>query len=147
MPELIPFRDYPILFVDDEEMAVVTFKHLFKNDFTIYTASNGEEALHFLSTHPEIALIVTDQRMPKMTGLELLIHVSEKYSNTINILITAYPDLALVVGAINKGNLFRYITKPYEEAFLKENILQGIERYHLLAIREHFYRTNKPSLL
>jgi DNA-binding NtrC family response regulator len=141
--EPIPFKDYPILFVDDEKWAIVTLQRLFKDDFTIYTASNGEEALQVISAHPEITLIATDQRMPRMTGLELLIQVAEKYPKIINVLITAYSDLALVIGAVNKGNLFRYIGKPYEEEFLKRTIMDGIERYHLLGVREHFYATNK----
>jgi len=145
MLESIPFKEYPILFVDDEEMAVVIFNRLYKDDFTIYTASNGEEALQVLRAHPEIALIVTDQRMPKMTGLELLIHAAEQYPRTINILITAYSDLSLVIDLVNKGNLFRYVGKPYEEAFLKRTLIQGIERYHLLGVRERFYAANHPS--
>ena len=145
MQELIPFREYPILFVDDEEMAVVTFKHLYKDDFTIHTASNGEEALKMLAAHPEIVLIATDQRMPKMTGLEVLIQVAQKYPKIINILITAYSDLALIIEVVNKGNLFRYISKPYEEEFLKRTIMQGIERYHLLAIRDRFFMANREN--
>jgi len=143
MQDSIPFKDYPVLFVDDEEMAGITFKHLFQEDFTIYTAQNGEEALQVLEQHSDIALVATDQRMPKMCGLDLLIAVAEKYPEKINILITAYSDLSLIVGALNKGNLFRYISKPYEEEFLKRTIIQGIERYHLLAIRDRFYAANK----
>jgi DNA-binding NtrC family response regulator len=142
MLESIPFKDYPVLFVDDEEMAVITFKNLYKDDFTIHTALNGEEALSVLKAHPEIALIATDQRMPKMTGLELLTQIAQKYPRMINILITAYSDLALVIEVVNKGNLFRYISKPYEEEFLKRTIIQGIERYHLLAVRERFFADN-----
>ncbi len=145
--ESVPFKNYPILFVDDEEMAVVTFEHLFKDHFTIYIASNGVEALNLLEAHPEIALIATDQRMPKMTGLELLIHVAEKYPKIINILITAYSDLALVIKAINKGNLFRYIGKPYEEEFLKQTIFQGIEKYHMVSVRERFYADHRYKTL
>jgi len=142
----ISFKDYPILFVDDEEMAVVTFQHLYKDVFTIHTALNGEEALRVLEKHPEIVLIATDQRMPKMTGLELLIEVAEKYPKMINILITAYSDLALVIDLVNKGNLFRYIGKPYEEEFLQRTLFQGIEKYHLLAVRENFYAANRAAI-
>jgi len=143
MLESTPYKDYPVLFVDDEEQAIITFKNLFKDDFTIYTAQNGEEALKILEEHKEIALVATDQRMPKMCGLDLLTIVVEKYPKIINILITAFADLALVIGAVNKGNLYRYIGKPYEEEFLKRTIIQGIERYHMLAVRNHFFDTNK----
>jgi len=143
MLESIPFKNYPVLFVDDEPMASITFKHLFKDDFTIYTASNGKDALEVLERHPEIALVVTDQRMPVMSGLELLMHVAEKYPKMINVLVTAYTDLALVIEAINKGNIFRYIGKPYEEEFLKQTMVTGIEKYHRIKVRDDFYAANK----
>ena len=147
MLESIPFKDYPILFVDDEEMAVATFKRLYSDDFTIHTAFNGKEALQILERHPEIALIATDQRMPVMSGLTLLTHVALKYPRIINVLITAYSDLLLVIELVNKGNLFRYIGKPYEEEFLRRTLIQGIERYHLLDVRERFYATHNAALL
>jgi DNA-binding NtrC family response regulator len=143
MLESLPFKNYPILFVDDEAMAIITFKHLFQDDFTIYTAQNGKEALQVLEAHPEIAIVATDQRMPVMSGLDLLMIIAQKYPEKINILITAYSDLALVVEAINKGNLFRYISKPYEEEFLKQTLMQAINRYHLLAIREDVFKAHQ----
>lgn len=143
MLESTSYKDYPILFVDDEEMAIITFKHLFKDEFTLYTACNGKQALEMLEAHPDIAIVATDQRMPVMCGLDLLIAVAERYPEKINILITAYSALSLIVGALNKGNLFRYISKPYEEDFLKRTIIQGIERYHLLSMREHFFQNHR----
>ncbi len=143
MIESVPYKNYPVLFVDDEEMAVVTFQRLFKNDFTIYTALNGEQAIEVLEAHPEIALIATDQRMPKVSGLELLIHVAEKYPAIINILITAYSDMALIIKAVNCGNLYRYIAKPYEEPFLKRTIMDGLNRYHQFNERELFFAKYK----
>lgn len=139
MVEPVPYKNYPVLFVDDEEMAIITFQRLFKNDFTIYTASNGEEALEVLKAHPDIALVATDQRMPRVSGIELLIHVVETHPRMINLLLTAYSDLALVVRAVNEGNLYRYIAKPYEETFLKRSIIQGLNRYHLLREWEIFF--------
>ncbi|MEK7286241.1 MAG: response regulator [Nitrospirota bacterium] len=146
MSDSVPYKKYPILFVDDEEMAIVTFQKLFKNDFTIYTATKGEEAIALLAAHPDIAMVITDQKMPEMTGLDVLICVAQKYPRIINILVTAYSDLALVIKVVNQGNLYRYIAKPYEEEFLKRTIIQGLERYHLLNERDLFFEQHKASL-
>ena len=143
MIESIPYKDYPILFVDDESMAILTLEKLFHDDFTVYTASNGEDAISVLERHPHIAMVVTDQKMPRISGLELLIHVAEKYPKIINILVTAYSDLALVIKVINKGNLYRYIAKPYDEEFLRETIMKGLERYHRLNERDFFFEQHQ----
>ncbi len=139
MLESCPYKKYPVLFVDDEELALLTYQNLFKDDLILYTAKNGEEALDVIHHHPEIVVLVTDQRMPKMTGLELLIRVAEKKKEMINILVTAYSDLSLVIEAINKGNLYRYVMKPYNGKILRQAILQGIERYHLIKERDRLY--------
>ncbi|MCG3113870.1 MAG: ATP-binding protein [Candidatus Manganitrophus sp. SB1] len=139
MPEALRYKDYPILFVDDEEMALVTFKNLFKKEFTIHTAGSGEAALELIERHPELALIVSDQRMPDMTGIELLRRISVKRPNLIRMLITAYTEIELVIDAINRGKVYRYITKPYNEEELKQTLKQGIERYYLVKERDRLY--------
>ncbi len=139
MPEALRYKDYPILFVDDEEMALVTFKNLFKKEFTIHTAGSGGAALELIEKHPELALIVSDQRMPDMTGIELLRRISVKRPNLIRMLITAYTEIELVIDAINRGKVYRYITKPYNEEELKQTLKQGIERYYLVKERDRLY--------
>lgn len=139
MPEALRYKDYPILFVDDEEMALVTFKNLFKKEFTIHTAGSGKAALELIERHPELALIVSDQRMPDMTGIELLRRISVKRPNLIRMLITAYTEIELVIDAINRGKVYRYITKPYNEEELKQILKQGIERYYLVKERDRLY--------
>lgn len=146
MPEALPYKEYPILFVDDEEMALITFKNLFKKEFTVYTARNGEEALQFIEAHPELALIVSDQRMPDMTGIELLRRVSSKRPDLIRMLITAYTEIELIIDAINQGNVYRYITKPYNEEELKQILKQGVERYYLVKERDRLYSEKIETL-
>jgi DNA-binding NtrC family response regulator len=146
MTASVSYKDYPVLFVDDEEMALITFQRLFKNDFTIYTAQDGERALEVLEAHPDIALVATDQRMPRVSGLELLIQIAEKYPAIMNILITAYSDMALIIKAVNQGNLYRYIAKPYEEQLLKASIMDGLNRYHTLNERALFFAKYKEAL-
>ena len=146
MQEALPYKDYPILFVDDEEMALITFKNLFKKEFTIYTAGSGEEALRFVDARPELALIVSDQRMPDMTGIELLRRISSKRPDLIRMLMTAYTEIELVVDAINQGNVYRYLTKPYNDEEFKQMLKQGIERYALIKERDRLYAEKIETL-
>jgi len=146
MPEAPRYKDYPILFVDDEEMALITLKNLFKKEFTIYTARNGEEALEMIDAHPDLALIVSDQRMPGLTGIDLLRQVSAKRPDLIRMLITAYTEIELIIDAINRGNIYRYISKPYHEEELKQILKQGIERYYLAQERDRLHAEKIETL-
>src|SRR3954468_12020625 len=102
MIEGLDYKKYPILYVDDEEMALETFKAQFRPDFMVYTAPTGQEALRILSTQT-VALVITDQRMPQMGGVVLLEQITKDFPNTIRMLITAYSDMDVVIAAINKG--------------------------------------------
>lgn len=146
MSEALPYKDYPILFVDDEEMSLLTFKNLFKREFTIYTASTGEEAIKLIEAHPAIAMIVTDQRMPRMSGIDLLKQVSFQRPDMVRMLVTAYSELELIIDAINEGNVYRYITKPYNDGELRQILLQGIERYYLIKERDRLYNEKIETL-
>ncbi|MBI3597303.1 MAG: response regulator, partial [Nitrospirae bacterium] len=115
------FRRYPVLYVDDEPLALETFRLQFKEDFTVHTSQNGEEAMRSLREN-EIAVILTDQRMPRLSGVELLKQVKEQHPDTVRMLITAYSDMDVVIEAINQGNVYRYITKPYNEDDLRNTI-------------------------
>lgn len=131
MPEPISFKEYPILFVDDEPLALVTYQNVFKGDFTIYTALDGDEALKVIAAHPEIALVASDQRMPKMDGLQLLAIISSEYPKIIKILVTAYSNFSLITEAVNNGSLYRCIEKPYDERELRAVLIEGIAQYRL----------------
>jgi len=122
-----PYKNYPILFVDDEEPARFIFQLLFHNDFTIHTAQDGEEALNVVKKCPEIILILSDQRMPRMDGIELFKQVAQKRPKMINILVTAYADSTFTTDVKKQGNLFRFIKKPYDEEALKQVIIEGIK--------------------
>ena len=125
------YRRFPILYVDDEPLALETFRLQFKEDFTIHVAQDGEDAQRILSENA-IAVVLTDQRMPRLTGVDLLKRVKEQQPDTVRMLITAYSDMDVVVEAINEGNVYRYITKPYNEDDLRNTIRQGIETYYLI---------------
>jgi len=138
MSDEINYKEYRILFVDDEEFAQINFKAQFKKEFIISTAGNGEKALDLIEKE-EIAMVVTDQRMSGMSGVELLRHIKERKPETIRILLTAYSDMETVIEAINSGNIYRYLTKPYEEEEVRAALKQGLEKFHLVKERNRLY--------
>lgn len=133
------YKDYPILFVDDEGDTLKSFAELFQEDFTIHTAKDAMMAMKLLEERPEIAVVVTDQRMPEVTGIQFLRKAMEFKPETVRILITAYTELDVVIEAINTGHVYRYVAKPYRENDLRVTIRQGIERYFLARERDRLY--------
>ncbi|MFK7971482.1 MAG: histidine kinase [Bacteroidia bacterium] len=107
-----------ILYVDDERQNLVAFKATFRTDFTVHIAQSGQEALDILKKHP-VDIVVTDQRMPEMTGVELLTQILEKYPDTIRMVLTGYSDMGAIINAINKGSIYYYIAKPWKPDELK----------------------------
>jgi sensor histidine kinase YesM len=107
-----------ILYVDDERQNLIAFKAAFRMHYKVHIAGSGAEALDVLSKEP-IHIVVTDQRMPEMTGVQLLEQVLERFPNTIRMVLTGYSDMAAIVDAINKGSIYYYISKPWKEDELK----------------------------
>src|SRR5213076_3239773 len=102
----------------------------FKRVFTIHTAGSGDEALALLKEH-DIAVIVTDQRMPKMTGLEFLKAARSVRPDAVGIILTAFTDVDVLIEAINLGQVYRYITKPWDAKEVRGVLQYAIERFHL----------------
>jgi Nif-specific regulatory protein len=123
---------YPVLVVDDETDNLDAFRFNFKRSFQILTATGGEEALQILR-ETDVAVVVTDQRMPKMTGLELLKAARSLRPAAVGIILTAFTDVEVLVEAINLGQIYRYITKPWDGKEVRGVLQQAIERYSLLA--------------
>jgi response regulator RpfG family c-di-GMP phosphodiesterase len=119
-----------VLYVDDEQTNLFSFKASFRRDFNVLTANSGEEALKLMETE-KIHVIVSDQRMPGMTGIELLQQVKVKYPEPIRILLTGYADINAVIDAINKGEVYRYVTKPWNTDELKTIIIAADEIFKL----------------
>lgn len=112
---------YSVLFVDDEVQILETIRNIFDKFYTIYTAENGQQALEILSK-TKVQVIVSDQRMPGMSGTEFLKICKEKYPDTVRILVTGFSDLDLVIETINTGDIFRFISKPWKLEKLKETV-------------------------
>lgn len=117
-----------ILYVDDELNNLISFKAVFRLKYNVFTAISGEEAIKILNTKT-INIIITDQRMPQMTGVEFLESILDEFPDPIRILLTGYADMSAVVDAINKGKIFHYLTKPWNEEELDMTIERAFGVY------------------
>ncbi|KER10637.1 MAG: hypothetical protein HY22_03905 [[Candidatus Thermochlorobacteriaceae] bacterium GBChlB] len=122
MPEQVK-----ILFVDDEQKVLESLELVFR-DTPIRLATSGDEALKILRAE-EISVLVSDQRMPKMSGVELLREAKKISPHTIRILLTGYSDLEQVIDSINTGEVYRYINKPWDNAKLRETVQFAARMY------------------
>jgi signal transduction histidine kinase len=127
-------REYPVLYVDDEKDNLRIFELSFRRDFTILTAGSAKEGLELLAQHP-VAVVLSDQKMPGIEGVEFLRRVRELDSRAIRILVTAYGDARILGDAINDGHIYRYIAKPWEPDDMRLTIQRAIEAYALEAER------------
>jgi len=134
--ENLDYKKFPILVVDDEVDNLTAFQMEFGDYFEILTAPGGKQALELLQKRGEVALIAVDQRMPEMRGVDVLKEVVRLYPDTVRFLVTAYSDIQVVVEAINAGNVYRYISKPWEHEDVKLSIMRAIETYYLTKERE-----------
>lgn len=127
---------HEILIVDDEAANLQKLKRTFFAEYTVHEAKTGDEALGILREKPIVA-VITDQRMPGMSGVNLLRQVREVRPDTIRIILTGYAEVEYLMDAINQGQVHRYITKPWEPVSLKETLRQEIERWELRKENEH----------
>ena len=140
---------HSILFVDDESNILSSLKRLFKPlGYEIYTASGGAEGLDVLSRHA-IDVVVSDMRMPEMDGAKFLSQARENWPDTVRILLTGYADINATISAVNKGNIYRYISKPWEDndpklfatgsqaASLRAILVQPVVRHFKGLLKQH----------
>ncbi len=119
-----------VLYIDDEVNNLNSFKAAFRRDFDIYTAQSAREGRKVLDSC-EIGVIITDQRMPGVTGIEFLESILTIYPDTIRILLTGFSDMNAVMDAINRGQVYKYLVKPWQNDELKLYIQNALEIYHL----------------
>jgi len=124
-----------LLVVDDEPDNLDLLYRTFRRDYKVFAAKSGAEALEILDAQGEMAIIISDQRMPKMNGTELLSLTVERFPDTIRMVLTGYTDVEDLVSAINSGKVFKYITKPWNPQKLKEVVAQAAETYSILKKR------------
>ncbi len=117
-----------VLYVDDEENNLISFKATFRLRYKVLTAINGASAIDIVKKN-HIDIIITDQRMPEMTGVALLEEIIKINPEPMRILLTGYADMGAVVDAVNKGKIYHYLSKPWSEAELDETIQRAYDVY------------------
>ncbi len=119
-----------VLYVDDEAGNLGAFKATYRRDFNIYIAQSAAEGRTILDEH-DIEIILTDQRMPEISGVEFLASIIPVYPDPIRILVTGYSDITAVVEAVNKGQIYKYVSKPWDTDCLRGTINEAYEVYSL----------------
>ena len=130
-----PPEKLKMLIVDDEPDNLDLLYRTFRLDFQVLRSESAISALALLEKHGEVAIIISDQRMPEMLGTEFLSRTAERFPDTIRIVLTAYTDVKDLVDAINSGKVFKYITKPWNQQQLQAVIHQAAETYQVLKQR------------
>lgn len=125
-----------ILYVDDERGNIDYFRSVFRREYEIITANSGEEGLDVLFDNQDIPVILTDQRMPRMSGVEFLRRSINISRDSIRILVTGYADMETVINAVNLGHIYYYISKPWTYDEMKIIIKRAIETYRLRLINK-----------
>lgn len=133
-------RAINVLYIDDEPHNLTAFKAAFRRDYNIYLAESAEEGKLVLDKH-NIHVILSDQRMPGVTGIEFFQSILNKYPEPIRILITGYTDVNAVIDAINLGQVYKYLTKPWNENDIRIFIDKAFEVFRLR--RENAELTSK----
>jgi response regulator RpfG family c-di-GMP phosphodiesterase len=121
-----------VLYIDDEVNNLDSFKAAFRRDFNVFTAISARDGLQLLEQN-QIEIVLSDQRMPEMTGVEFFAQIKDKHPDCMRILITGFADIATVIDAINMGQVYRYVSKPWCNEDLKILIQQAYEVYKLRA--------------
>ena len=123
---------HTVMLVDDDERILTALSRLLRNeDYELVTAGSGTDALALMRKQP-VDVIVTDQQMPGMTGIELLKRVKAEYPDTIRMVLTGQLDVSVAVAAINEGEVYRFITKPVQGEELKLAIRHALAHHNLL---------------
>ena len=126
---------YKIMIVDDEPANLRTLLRLFREDYQVLTAESGAEALTLLKQH-EVALLISDQRMPEMGGIELMKQTVAARPHMVKILLTGYTDAEALIESINCGLVYRYITKPWNNDDLRLTVSRALEHYEVIKSRQ-----------
>ncbi len=124
---------HTILLVDDEKNILNSISRLLQEDNReIITAESSRQALEKLKSIGGVDLVISDNRLPDFSGIDFLIKVKQLYPDTIRVLITGYPDVESVIHAINKGQVYRFITKPWDNEEIKIIVKQALDFYDVL---------------
>lgn len=136
-------KEYTVLIVDDERLVLSSIvRALRKEDYNLLTASSGQEGLMLLKEH-DIHVVVSDQNMPGMTGLDFLKKVKKEYPHILTIMLTGKADLQVAVDAINEAGVYKFILKPWDDLDFKITIRRALESLQLILERDSLLRQVK----
>ncbi|MGB1061605.1 MAG: response regulator, partial [Ketobacter sp.] len=108
-----------ILIVDDEPNILNTLQRLLEEeDYVVYRADCGQKGIDIIDANPQIGVVLSDQRMPNMTGTEFLKQIKLKHQNVVRMILSGYSELSTITNAINEGSIFKFLTKPWEDDLL-----------------------------
>ena len=136
MPFAVAHTRPRLLIVDDEVAILETMTFTFEDDYEVFTSPSATEALALLEKHGPVAVVISDQRMPEMTGVEFLSRVFKRSPATQRIILTGFADMSAIIRAINDGHVYAYITKPWEPDHLKQVVRRAAEHYALTVENE-----------
>jgi two-component system probable response regulator PhcQ len=143
----LPPNAYHILYVDDEEKALHYFRQMFEDEYVIHTATNAADGYRILETYgTQIGVLLTDQRMPGETGVELMDRARRLHPNMVRILVTAFTDYQTAVKAVNEGRAFRYLHKPLDPDELATVLRKAMKSYETLLEREKLLGERAESI-
>lgn len=126
------YRSSRILLVDDDAHLLDSYRRVLRGRFDIHTALGGHAGLSILASSPPFKVVVSDIKMPEMTGIEFLSRVRASYSDTVRMVLTGYADMEIAISSVNRGDIFRFLTKPCAVDDLISAIADGIEQYELV---------------
>src|SRR5580693_325150 len=128
MDNIYDYQKFAILYVDDEEKSLKAFERAFGDDFRVFTATNAIDGFRLLEQHAdEIALLLTDQRMPGEKGVWLLERARQLRPRILRMLVTAYSDFEAAIAAVNSGAIYKYISKPWDPPQLELTLRHALE--------------------
>jgi YesN/AraC family two-component response regulator len=134
-------NQHTILCLDDERNILQSLKRLLRREgYNLLLASSGEEAFGLLEEN-DVHLIISDQRMPQMSGTEFLAKVKEKYPDVLRVILTGYTDVDSITESINKGHIYKFFLKPWNDHNLKLEIRQALDQYDLIKANKHLDET------
>jgi PAS domain S-box-containing protein len=135
-----PAHERHLLVLDDEPNILASLRRLFRRDgYHVHSANNADEAFELLARHP-VGVVISDQRMPQMSGTEFLRRVKGLYPHTIRIVLSGYTELQAITDAINEGAIFKFLTKPWNDDQLREQINGAFEQFEMASEKEHLQR-------
>lgn len=135
-----------LLLVDDEQNILAALRRVLRRDgYEIHTATSGAEGLEILARHP-VGVIVSDQRMPGMTGTQFLSEVKQRFPQTTRMVLSGYTELNSITEAINQGAIYKFLTKPWDDDLLRTHVAEAFQRYELLQENARLAELNRAML-